>query len=56
MSKVISLDCYKEGEFLMAGWNGKNSNNYLVANGTYFGRLKSGSQEFWNKITVINIK
>ena len=56
MSKVISLDCYKEGEFLMAGWNGKNSNNYLVANGTYFGRLKSGTQEFWNKITVINIK
>ena len=56
MSKVVSLDCYKEGEFLMAGWNGKNSNNYLVANGTYFGRLKSGAQEFWTKITVINIK
>ena len=57
MSKVSSsIDCSKVGEYLTATWDRKNLNNSLVANGTYFCRLKSGSQEFWNKITVINIK
>ena len=35
-------------------WNGRNEAGYLVANGTYFIRIKTGSDIHWTKVMVIN--
>ena len=57
MSKVTStISTTKHGDFLNASWNGRNFNNTLVSNGTYFCRLKTNHKEYWSKLIIINIK
>ena len=35
-------------------WNGRNTQGYLVANGTYFLRISAGADTRWTKVMVIN--
>ena len=57
MSKVTStISTTKHGDFLYTSWNGRNFNNALVSNGTYFCRLKTNRKEYWSKLIIINIK
>lgn len=57
MHRVSSI--LDEQEATLAGpqertWNGRNENGYLVANGTYFIRIKVQDQSHWTKVMVIN--
>ena len=56
MTKVFNQNCNSDGEVLTCAWYGKNGSGQKVANGVYFCKLKVGSQIYWEKLGVVNLK